>query len=595
MNEHFVCIKVDREERPDIDQVYMMAVQMIWGNGGWPLHAFALPDGRPFFGGTYFNPAQWTMMLQNIVDMKRSKPQDIIRQAEQIATGVMNHEFNAPGIDTAKGELADVSKSIASWEWAFDREWGGMAGAPKFPVPVNFFYLLRYVKVSGNKDILDFIILSLRKMAYGGIYDQLGGGFARYSTDAEWRLPHFEKMLYDNAQLISLYAEAYQLTKHEEFRSVVYETMAFVERELTSPEGAFYAALDADSEGEEGKFYTWTIREIQEVLAEDENIFANYYFLEGVGSDVLHRRQTIGEYAAACGIDTESLRRKLDDCRRKLFAAREKRVRPGLDDKTLTSWNALMAKACFDAYAAFEEPRFFETGKKNLDFLLDKCRRDDGGLWHRYKDGKAGITGFLEDYAFLIEALLAIPAAHDNRYIYQAKTLMHLAMGQFYDPVQGLFYFTSSEGESLFARKKDIVDNVIPSANSSLCRSLFRLGQIFGESSWMTTSRLMTQKLRQQTLAYPSNFSNWGIAFLESIVPFYTVAIAGPTAREIVRMLNRHYLPFIYIAASTEECYLPLLQNKYEVDNNVIHICNEEGCLLPTSDVNEALQMLGEE
>ena len=594
MNQHFVCIKVDREERPDIDQVYMLAVQLIRGQGGWPLHAFAFADGRHFYGGTYFRPEQWTETLEQIAEAFATRTYELNNQAVKIAREIKSLDFNFATVDHSRGDLADIHKSIASWERSFDSDWGGMAGAPKFPVPVNFLLLLRYAKATSNGKILDFVRLSLRKMAYGGIYDQLGGGFARYSADSEWRMPHFEKMLYDNAQLVSLYSEAYQLTRDEEFRDVVYQTLDFVARELSDISGAFYSALDADSEGEEGRFYTWTIQEIQKVLQEDEALFTDYYYGEGQGKDVLHRKTDIHAYAKEAGLSYVLVEEKLRSAREKMFSEREKRPHPGLDDKTLTSWNALMAKAYFNAYAVFGEERFFQLGKKNLDFLMETCRRNDGGLWHRYKNGNAGIPAFLEDYAFLIEVLLAYPAGHDNRYLYQAKTLMHMTMAQFFDPVQGLFYFTSNEGESLFARKADLADNVIPSSNSSLCRSLFRLGLIFHENSFLNTSRQMMLKMRQKTLAHPGFYSNWAIAYLEDIVPFHTVAVAGNDAVSIIQQLNQHYLPFTFKVASKEDCFVPLLQNRIEMGKTVIHICNEEGCLLPTEDVTVAMKMLGE-
>jgi len=592
MNENFVCIKVDREERPDIDQVYMSAVQMIQGRGGWPLHAFALADGRPFFGGTYYPPDQWRQLLQQIVAVSTNKPLELEKQAEEIAAGVRVNVFaEAVARDL---DLAAIDNSITSWSRAFDHNWGGQSGAPKFPVPVNFLYLLRYYKASGKKEILDFVILSLQKMGRGGIYDQLGGGFARYSTDAEWKIPHFEKMLYDNAQLVSLYTEAFQLSRLEEFRNVVYETIAFVERELTSPEACFYSALDADSEGEEGLFYTWTAAEIFANVKEDAALFCDYYFNQAEARDVLFVKLGLAEYAQIKGLDPAVLEAKFAIARGQLLAARGGRIRPALDDKSLCSWNALMSKACFEAYEVFGEKKFLQLGKANLDFLMEKCRRNDGGLWHRYKAGIAGIPGFLEDYAFLMEALLAFPAGIDNRYLYQAKTLMHISLDQFYDVEQGLCFFTAAEDEKLFARKMELIDNVIPSSNASVCRSLFRLGLIFHEDSFLKTAKSMLGLMQEKTLQHPASFSNWGIALLENLMPFYTIAIAGPEAETIKHALNQHYLPFSLKVASTVDCFLPLLQNRHEADKTVIHVCHENGCLLPTENVAEALVLLGE-
>ncbi|MEM9022916.1 MAG: thioredoxin domain-containing protein, partial [Bacteroidota bacterium] len=387
MNEHFVCIKVDREERPDIDQIYMDAVQLLTQRGGWPLNCFALPDGKPFFGGTYFPKKQWLNVLDKVQEEYAQNPDKVTEYAERLTEGVQSTDLIAMNPEPPKFTWDGLQEAVRTWSENFDQEEGGPNRAPKFPLPNNYQFLLRYAHLTGDAALMDHVNLTLKKIAYGGIYDQVGGGFARYSTDELWKVPHFEKMLYDNGQLVSLYAEAYQATGDERYKRVVYETLAFVARELTADVGAFYSALDADSEGEEGKFYIWSKAELEELLGSDYALVADYYNINQKGfwehgNYILLRDRDDAAIAAEHELTTEALTERIERAKATLLEARAKRVRPGLDDKSLTSWNAIMLKGYVDAYQVFREPRFLEAALRNARFLTEVQRREDGGLWH---------------------------------------------------------------------------------------------------------------------------------------------------------------------------------------------------------------------
>ena len=410
MNEHFVCIKVDREERPDVDQVYMNAAYLINGSGGWPLNALAMPDGRPFFAGTYFPKANWIKLLEYFSDLYKNEKQKLDDQANNVSKGINDIE-NVPLNDSQVHFSMDmIDDMFSTFSQRIDKEKGGTKGAMKFPLPSNWEFLLQYHYLSGNADALKYVETTLNQMAQGGIYDQVGGGFSRYATDARWHAPHFEKMLYDNAQLVSLYSHAFQLTKNPLYKRIVYETLAFVNRELTSPEGGFYSSLDADSEGEEGKFYVWTEKEIKDVLGNDAPVFIDYFGVKSDGNwehdkNIPDINFGDNNVAKKYHLSDEEFEKKVTELKQKLFDARTRRIRPHTDDKILTSWNALMAKGFIDAYQAFGDEAFLAAAKKNVSFLLRNVTTGDNGLYRNYKNGKATIPAFLDDYAFLISTL----------------------------------------------------------------------------------------------------------------------------------------------------------------------------------------------
>ena len=511
MNDHFICIKVDREERPDVDQIYMLAVQLMTGRGGWPLNCITLPDGRPIYGGTYFPKQQWMNILLNIADVFVNDKEKAIEYASRLTEGVrlaelvkvkeMQNDFSADTLHTC----------YINWKSRLDNIEGGPSGAPKFPLPNNYQFLLRYAFSFPDKkeEVLKHVDLTLTKMAFGGIYDQMGGGFSRYSVDHYWKVPHFEKMLYDNAQLVTLYSEAFQATNNPLYKQIVYETLAFVERELTSPEGGFYSALDADSEGVEGKYYVWQKEELQQILKDKYNLFADYFNVNDIGfwehdNYILLRNESDEKLAKKHNITVEELQKTITEIKKELLAIREKRIHPGLDNKILISWNALMLKAYIDAYSVFEERHFMDVAVKNVEFIFTNAEIKGNQLSHLA--GK-NINGFLEDYSFLIEALIALyETTFDETYLTKANDLMMYCINHFMDKDSGMFYFTSDEDKALLSRKMELTDNVIPASNSSIAKSLFRLGHHFENEEYILMSRKMLNNVLNE-------FENYGAGF----------------------------------------------------------------------------------
>jgi uncharacterized protein len=438
MNDNFVCIKVDREERPDIDQVYMLAVQLMTGQGGWPLNCFALPDGRPIYGGTYFPKQQWINVLLNLTDLFKNEYEKALDYANHLTEGVKLAELVKVNDRQDVFKIDTLHYCYKNWKIRFDNEYGGPDKAPKFPLPNNYQFLLRYAFVSDKKEeVLKHVNLTLKKMTYGGIYDQAGGGFSRYSVDYFWKIPHFEKMLYDNAQLVTLYSEAFQATQDPLYKQVVFETLEFIEREMTSPEGGFYSALDADSEGVEGKYYVWKQEELKNILKEDFIVFADYFNVNERGfwehdNYVLMRHDDDEVVAERQGISVTALQELIQKCKKNILSERQKRIRPGLDNKILTSWNALMLKGYIDAYNAFGEQKYLDAAEKNVGYLISHACKENK-LLHLVKSvsslqcSSENIEeyGFLEDYSFLIEALLSIyQSTHGDNYLLKAKELI---------------------------------------------------------------------------------------------------------------------------------------------------------------------------
>jgi uncharacterized protein len=598
MNDLFVCVKVDREERPDIDQVYMTAVQLMTGHGGWPMNCFTLPDGRPLYGGTYYPKERWIEILVNLADLWRAEPEKCFQYAHELTEGVKQTERLVH--DDAKKEINanTLGLSVEQWAMRFDSSEGGPARAPKFPLPNNYIFLLRYAHLSKNETVMKHALLTLDKMAMGGIYDQVGGGFARYSTDMLWKVPHFEKMLYDNAQLVSLYAEAYRLTKKELYRQVVYETLQFVSRELTAPNGAFYSALDADSEGVEGKYYVWQEEELRKILGDDYSWFADYYSVNSIGyweegNYILLRRDRDEAIAARHGLTVQELQEKLNRVKPVLLAIREKRVRPGLDDKTLTSWNAQMLRGYADAYESFGEPEFLLAAIKNARFIRDVQLRADGGLWHSWKKDRSTINGFLEDYALTIDAFAALyQVTFDEEWLDIAKKLLEFTISKFGDEASGMFWFTSSDDAPLIARKTEIQDNVIPASNSVMARNLFYLGHFYGNAAWTARAEKMLGLVQQDIIGYGGGYSNWMILQLHLVFPFREVAIVGNDVDKTRAGFRKYYLTNQIFAGSPGKSGLPLLKDRYIAGKTLIYVCENNTCELPVSSAEEVLNML---
>ncbi len=597
MNDHFICIKVDREERPDVDQVYMLAVQLMTGRGGWPLNCFALPDGRPIYGGTYFPKAQWMNILLNLADVYQNDKEKAIDYAVQLTEGVrlselvkINEEQNEFTIDT-------LYKSYNNWKARFDNTEGGPDKAPKFPLPNNYQFLLRYAfsDTVKKEEVLNHVNLTLTKMAYGGIYDQIGGGFSRYSVDHLWKVPHFEKMLYDNAQLVTLYSEAFQATQNPLYKQIVFETLAFVERELTSPEGGFYSALDADSEGVEGKYYVWTKEELQTILKDSFNLFADYFNVneKGLWEDenyILLRNESDEAIAKKQNITVEELQKIISTLKKELLSIREKRIHPGLDNKILTSWNALMLKAYTDAYNVFDVPHFLDVAIKNVNYIFENALSKENKLSHLI--GKT-INGFLEDYSFLIESLITLYETNFNEeYLHRANDLMMYCIHHFQDKNSGMFYYTSDQDKALISRKMELSDNVIPASNSSIAKSLFKLAYHFENEEYITMSRKMLNNVLPEIESYGAGYSNWAMLLLHFTQPFYEVVIVGKSVNEKRKEFNKHYHPNVIFAGCETISSLPLLKNKSKNGETLIYVCENKTCNAPVGSVKDAVKQI---
>jgi len=603
MNRHFINIKVDREERPDIDQVYMNAVQLMTGRGGWPLNCIALPDGRPIWGGTYFPKENWIKALEQLSKMYKEKPEEVIEYAVKLTEGIKDTDLLPLNTVQQEFTVLQLHSAVAEWKQYMDFDLGGRKGAPKFPMPNNYSFLLRYGVQSNNTEILEYVNTSLTNMAYGGIYDQIGGGFSRYSVDKKWHVPHFEKMLYDNGQLVSLYAEAYQATKNELYKNIVYETLQFIENELTNSEGAFYSSLDADSINakgklEEGAFYVWTKDELKAILNNDFELFSEYYSVNYYGywehdNYVLIRKNSDEEIAKNNSITVTELKTKVDVWKKVLLKERSKKERPRLDDKSLTSWNALMLKGYIDAFKVFNEPHFLEVAIKNATFIYTKQLQESGNLNHSYKNGSSTINGFLEDYATVIDAYISLYEATVNEFWLQtAKQLTDYSLDHFFNRERAMFYFTSDEDTDLITRKMEIEDNVISASNSIMANNLFKLSHYYSNSYFLKISKQMLHNVEERTQKYGSGYSNWLQLMCNFSSNFYEIAVSGKDLKMKISEINKNYIPNKLIAGSTKKSTIPLMEGRFSESDTLIYICVEGACQLPEKEVESALKQL---
>ncbi|BDS10732.1 thioredoxin domain-containing protein [Aureispira anguillae] len=599
MNDHFVCIKVDREERPDVDQVYMAACQLINQSGGWPLNAIALPNGKPFYAGTYYPKEDWTKVLNHFIRFYKEQPEKLQEAAKQITEGVA--QSGKVGFNPSPSEytMEQLDRSFDLWATSIDFEKGGFnKGDNKFPLPSSWDYLLRYATLSNNSKALEATHTTLKNMAWGGIYDQLGGGFARYSTDAFWKAPHFEKMLYDNGQLVSLYAQAYQHSKNPLYKKVVYETLEWVEREMTSPEGGFYASLDADSEGEEGKFYVWKAKEIKAILAEDAALFMDYYNCTEGGNweqhnNILLRKKSEEKIATKYQLTIAELQEKIALLNNKMLQERSKRIRPGLDDKILTSWNAIMLTGYVKAYRAFGEEKFLTIALKNADFLIKNVIPKDYKITRNYKDGKAVISGFLDDYAFLIRAFIELyQVTFEEKWLQIADTLTEHTLTHFFQEETGMFNYTPNYNANLVARKMEVTDNVIPASNSEMANNLYLLGLYFYNKDYHQKAKQMLANVSKNLFQSPTYFSNWSKLMLAIIQPPYEVAIMGNDFETKRKEFDQYYLPNVLFMGGTKEGNLALLEGKMIQGTTTIYVCQNKACKRPLNTTEEALKLL---
>ena len=593
MNKNFINIKVDREERPDVDQVYMNAVQLMTGSGGWPLNCFALPDGRPVYGGTYFPKDKWQQTLTSLQGLKENDPIKLEEYAKNLTAGIQQSELITRNEDPLETKVEFLAQKVNEWSKYWDRKKGGPNRAPKFPLPNNYQFLLEYAFLSGDQESMDFVSTTLDQMARGGIYDQIGGGFARYSTDELWKAPHFEKMLYDNAQLVSLYSQAFTATQNPRYKKIVQETLAFIKRELTNKNGGFYSALDADSEGEEGKFYVWKKEELKEALTPEEFELAKEFYnlnnkgLWEHGNYILLMDENSDDMLT----EDSTLGNKLELIKSKLLARRETRIRPGLDDKILTSWNMLMIEAYLDAYIALEDEQYLNVAEQQMKFIFTNLITEDEGLFHLHKDGKSSINGYLEDYAFTISALLKMyQSTFDESYISQAESLMHYTVKHFLDEESGMFWFKSNKDEQLIAKKQENSDNVIPASNSVMAHNLFILSKLTYNQEFEKTGKQMLSNILPH-IEYGQSYSNWLRLYLYETYPFYEIAATGKNFRDLTIELRKTYIPNKLILGAEKKSDLPLLENKF-FEEETIFVCQNKTCQLPVKLVTDALKQI---
>lgn len=617
MNRHFVNIKVDREERPDVDAVYMDALQAMGVRGGWPLNVFLMPDAKPFYGGTYFPRNNWMNLLQSVqsaFEEQRDKLQD---SADGFAANLQEKEsaryrLNLGSAISEAGFTEDELRVLLNTiSKDFDTKDGGMRRSPKFPMPAIWNFLTGMGDLTGSEPLLAHLKLTLDRIALGGIYDHLGGGWTRYSTDEMWKVPHFEKMLYDNGQLMTVYSGAIGLFRELDiypeslslYQWAIRKTVGWLEREMTNPEGGFYSAQDADSEGEEGKYYVWKSAELRDILGENYDWFAHIYEISDEGNwehanNILHLESILAE---------EDWNRLLK-ANEELFAVRDKRIKPGLDDKILCSWNALMINGLIDAYRTLGDEDIKALMLKNAAFirenLLIKVYNEDEeegrGLWHMHSPKNSedrGIHGFLEDYGTVIQAFINLyQVTFDETWLNEAEMLADYTLANFFDPDEGLFYFTDVQGEELIARKKELFDNVIPGSNSILAHGFLKLSVLVGRPDFRELSESMFYKLKNLILADPQWLSNWASLGLSFTMPMAEIVLSGPEIDAFRKELDLAYYDFNKVFAGTQNrSELPLLKGRdAEADKTVIYVCYENTCRLPVQQVDKAIEILKE-
>ncbi len=606
MNEHFVNIKVDMEERPDVDKIYMEFVQLTTGSGGWPLNVFLTPDKLPFFGGTYFPPDRrynmpsFPQILVSVADAWKNKRDELLHSANEVL-GEMRRiglaELSPVGLS-----LEQMDSAFQSFTRTFDATNGGFGGAPKFPAPMSLEFLLRYFHRTNNEQALDMVLKSCKEMAHGGIFDQLGGGFHRYSVDAVWLVPHFEKMLYDNAQLIKLYLHVYQITKDEFYKQVAVETLEYIRREMLDEKGGFYSTQDADSEGVEGKFFVWTPEEIEKILGEeDAQIFNFYYDVSEDGNfeekNILNIKNTISETAQVLKISEDLLKETLERGKSKLFIEREKRIKPFRDEKILTAWNGLMLATFAEAAAILENQEYLEIARKNADFILENLQ-SDGYLLRTWKDGTAKLNAYLEDYANFTEGLIELyQVSGEIKYLKEAKRLADLMITEFWDEEAGGFFFTANNHEKLVVRSKDFTDNATPSGNSAAATVLLKLSKLLENESYEKFAVTVLRLLAPQIRRYPQAFGKALSALEFYLGSAKEIVIVGEKGNDLEKALWQQYLPGKVVVLSNnlqnDFDLIPLLRERKMIEGKpTAFVCEMRVCQKPVTTVEDLMNQL---
>jgi uncharacterized protein YyaL (SSP411 family) len=598
MNDYFVNIKIDREERPDLDHIYMDAVQAMTGSGGWPLNVFLTTDAKPFFGGTYFPPVKaynrqsWSDVLMGIHQAWVERRTEVESQAENLTQHIdKSNLFSSTATDQlfTQESLTLIGNNILKQA---DTVWGGFGNAPKFPQTYSIQFLLRHYHFTKDEAALQQALLSLDKMIYGGIYDQLGGGFARYSTDREWLAPHFEKMLYDNALLIGVLSEAYQLTQLPIYQTTITHTIDFLEREMLHEKGGFFAALDADSEGVEGKFYTWSKTEIEAIVGADAPLFCDYYQVSSDGNweqtNILWVKQPFAAFAQAKGMDEAALSAIFKAAADKLMAERDKRIRPQTDDKILLGWNALMITALCKAYAATGIERYKNLATDTIQFLEENLRDNSQGNWqHTYKNGVAKYPAFLDDYAYLIQAYIHLQEITGSEaYIHQAVAVMNLVMAHFSDADNQFFYYTHQQQQDVIVRKKEVYDGATPSGNAIMALNLHYLGLMLNKAEWRNRAETMLATTGNGAIKYPTSFGAWASLLQIATIGVKEIAVVGKNYANVTKAIVNLYLPNkILQASAVENSAMPLLSGKIALEDTAIYLCENYSCKQPVYDI----------
>ncbi|MGG9961607.1 thioredoxin domain-containing protein [Ferruginibacter sp. SUN106] len=612
MNDNFINIKIDREERPDLDHVYMDAVQAITGSGGWPLNVFLTPDAKPFYGGTYFPPVKaynrssWPEVLTALAQSWREKRGEIESQADNLV-GHLQQANNfgqilAPVNDTVftKDNCYSITENILKQA---DKEWGGFGKAPKFPQTFTIQYLLQYHYYTKDTAALNQALLSVDKMLEGGIYDHVGGGFARYSTDNEWLAPHFEKMLYDNALLLNIICDAYQVTQDKKYEGAIRKTISFVQRELMDKQGGFYAALDADSEGEEGKFYVWTKNEIDTILGDDAPLFCEFFDVSEKGNwegnNILRTLKNEAVFVAGKGLEKEQFAATINKCLQQLLTERNKRIRPITDDKILLGWNALMITALCKSAAALHDEEYKNLAVTTIDFLLQKFKKNTAGFecLHTYKNGLAKYPAFLDDYAYLVQACIQLQEITSNtNYLDFAKEITQLVIDNFMDADTGYFFFTHQGQEDIILRKKEVYDGATPSGNSVMAENLFYLAVVFDNRVWYTMAEKITASLAAAIVKYPTSFGIWASLLLKNTLGINELVIAGKNFNSLRDQLLQLYLPGkIVQAAANENKRYPMLTGKTAGNETFFYLCRQYNCKTPVNTLEALMKQITEE
>jgi len=592
MNENFVNIKVDREERPDIDIVYQTALELVSGLGGWPLNVIALPDGKPVYLGTYHDKNSWQSVLKKFSFEYKNNPENLKEYALMLTKGIQNVNENSLGstIKSVNKPLLDASVIELSEIW--DNEWGGNLGNQKFVMPSELNFLIDYMVITNDSRVKQHVKKTLDKIQLGGIHDQIGGGFFRYSTDANWTIPHFEKMLYDNAQILSLYSKAYRVFKDPAYKNVIQKTLNFLSTEMKDDHGGYISAIDADIEGEEGKYYLWRIDELMNLLNEDFELFSKFYTIDNNGHKseqkyLPTRSRSLKEFAKNNSLSTAKLQMKISNWNHLLGEARKNRVTPKKDDKIITSWNALLVQGFVDAYLALGNKEDLEKAKSTFSFLIKTCYKDHT-LAHTFKEKSKLTDVFLEDYAFMIQSALSLyKVTFETYYLNIAQELSQKVLVNYDSEQSGLFkYSTSNE---LISRIIRTDDGVMPSANAIMAKNLLELGHINYDTSLLEKSNTMASLVGSKFLQSPQNFGNWGVLYLNDLYPYFEVVVVGDNAKHLVNKLNSSYMPNMLLIGSNEKSDLPLLTNRYVKGETYIYICQNNTCKMPFQTIDKVL------